>query len=207
MSTDTKNPSDTTKVGQMEEIVEQVRNLEASPLYDYRVENDYLPVIGEGDLNARIMFIGEAPGKREAQTGQPFVGRAGRQLDAMLASIGLDRQDVYITNVLKDHPPGNRDPYVDEIDVYTPFLLHQIEVIKPDVVATLGRFAMRFMVEHYELPQPGRTIGELHGEVLEAEASYGKVYVVPLYHPAAVFYNRDLEETVEEDFRVLKRFV
>jgi len=108
---------------------------------------------------------------------------------------------------VKDRPPGNRDPRAEEIEVYAPFLLRQIEIIQPAVIATLGRFAMDFILERYDLPQQGRRIGDLHGEILEAEASYGEVTLVPLYHPAAAFYNQALEDTIEEDFEVLRRFV
>ena len=196
-----------TKAARLEQIADEIRGLKESPLYDYRNENDYLPVIGEGDPDADVMFIGEAPGREEAKSGRPFVGNAGRVLDKLLESIGVDRQDVYITNVVKDRPPGNRDPRVGEIELYAPFLRRQIEIIEPVVIATLGRFAMQFVLEEYDLRQQGQKIGDLHGRVLEAEAPHGTVNIVPLYHPAATFYNRELEDTMREDFRVLKRFV
>lgn len=196
-----------TKAARLEEIANEIQSLEESPLYDYRKENDYLPVIGEGDPDADIMFVGEAPGREEAESGRPFVGNAGRVLDELLESIGVDRQDVYITNVVKDRPPGNRDPRAVEIELYAPFLRRQIEIIEPEVIATLGRFAMEFVLEDYDLPQQGQRIGDLHGQVLEAEAPHGMVNIVPLYHPAAAFYNRALEDTMREDFRVLERFV
>jgi uracil-DNA glycosylase family 4 len=195
------------KAAQLEALAEEIRNLRESPLYDYRRENNYHPVIGEGDPDADIMFIGEAPGREEAETGRPFVGNAGRVLDSLLESIGISREDVYITNVVKDRPPGNRNPRVQEIEVYVPFLLRQIEIIQPDVIATLGRFATDFILEQYGFPQQGQKIGDLHGKVLRGEAVYGEVTVVPLYHPAAAFYNPDLEDTMEEDFRALKRLV
>lgn len=192
------------KEAKLERIEEEVRALEQSPLYEYRVENGYQPVIGEGDPDAEIMFIGEAPGAREAETGRPFVGRAGQVLDDLLRSIGVDREDVYITNVVKDRPPDNRDPHVGEITLYSPFLLRQIQIIRPVVIATLGRFAVGFLLEKYDHPRQGETIGDLHGEVLEVDASYGELRIVPLYHPAAAFYNRQLEETMTEDVQVLK---
>lgn len=191
----------------LSEIARRVRDLSDSPLYDYRQENDYQPVIGEGDPDAEILFVGEAPGAREAETGRPFVGSAGKVLDRLLSSVGLDREDVYITNVVKDRPPDNRDPTAEEIELYAPFLRQQMEIIRPRVIATLGRFAMRFFLREFDLAQRGQTIGDLHGQVLEAEASYGPVALVPLYHPAATFYNRDLEDVLEEDFRMLTRFV
>jgi DNA polymerase len=195
------------KAKQLKSIAEEIRNLEESPLYEVRRENDYLPVPGEGDPDADIMFIGEAPGAQEAKSGRPFVGRAGRVLDGLLASIGLERKDVYITNVVKDRPPGNRDPHRREIDLYGPFLLRQIEIIEPQVIATLGRFAMDFLLQEYDLPQRGQRIGDLHGQVLELEGSHGEMKLVPFYHPAAMFYNQDLEDVMVEDFQVLKRVV
>jgi DNA polymerase len=135
------------------------------------------------------------------------VGAAGRVLYDFLASVGLDRGDVYITEVVKDGPPGNRNPRAEEIDVYAPFLLRQIAITRPDVVVTLGRCAMSFILEQYGLPQQGQKIGDLQGEVLEAETSCGEVTVVPLYHPAAALYNQDFDDTIEEDFQILKQFV
>jgi uracil-DNA glycosylase len=196
-----------TKAAQLIELAKRIRALEASPLYDYRQEKGYEPVFGEGNPDAKVMFIGEAPGAQEAKAGRPFVGSAGQVLDSLLASIGIEREDVYITNVVKDRPPGNRDPRVGEIELYAPFLLRQIEIIRPSVIATLGRFAMDFVLEQYNHPRQGQKIGELHGEVLQAETSYGEVTIVPLYHPAAAFYNQNLQAVIEKDFQVLKQFV
>lgn len=195
------------KKEELEEIAKQIRNLKESPLYDYRKEQGYSPVVGEGDAEATIMLIGEAPGAQEAKTGRPFVGNAGRILDQLLESIDTVREKVYITNVVKDRPPGNRDPHVGEIELYGPFLLQQIEIIQPRVIATLGRFATNFILEHFDLPQQDQSIGDLHGRVLRTQASYGEVAIVPLYHPAAAFYNPDLKETMREDFRILKQWV
>jgi uracil-DNA glycosylase family 4 len=198
-------PADRQK--QLEKIAQQVLDLKESPLYQYRKDNNYHPVLGEGDPHARIVFIGEAPGKQEAKTGRPFVGAAGRILDQLIESIGLQRQQVYITNIVKDRPPDNRDPHTDEIELYAPFLLRQINIIKPPVIATLGRFSMDFILEHFDMDQRGQRIGRLHGQVLKASASYGQISVVPLYHPAAALYNNQLRDTIEADFQVLKQFV
>jgi uracil-DNA glycosylase len=115
------------RLNRLDAIENMIRDLEESPLYDHREKNGYLPVIGEGDADARIMFVGEAPGKQEAETGLPFVGNAGRVLDRLLDSIDIAREDVYITNLVKDRPPGNRDPRPDEVDLYAPFLIQQID--------------------------------------------------------------------------------
>jgi len=122
-----QNEQITDKEKQLKELSKRIKNLEISPLYSFRVENNYLPVFGEGNINADIMFIGEAPGKQEAQSGHPFVGRAGKLLDELLDSIGLTREEVYITNIVKDRPPRNRAPRISEINIYKPFLIEQIE--------------------------------------------------------------------------------
>ncbi len=194
------------RIAELEKIAEEVHNLQESPLYDYRTENNYSMVFGEGDVEARIIFIGEAPGKKEAESGRPFVGAAGRMLDELLASIGLERQSVYITNVVKDRPPENRDPRPEEIELYRPFLLRQIEIIQPRVIATLGRFAMDFILDQFDLPEKGQKIGDLHGKRLEAQLPYGQIAVVPLYHPAVALYNRSRKEVLREDFQILGQF-
>ncbi|MDP3004276.1 MAG: uracil-DNA glycosylase, partial [Candidatus Azambacteria bacterium] len=126
---------------QLKKIKYEIVNAKNSPLYNFRIKNKFLPVIGEGNHYAKIMFIGEAPGKNEALTGRPFCGAAGRILDELLQSIGLNRKEVYVTNIVKDRPPFNRDPEPQEIEFYAPFLDRQIEIIKPEVIATLGRFS------------------------------------------------------------------
>ncbi len=196
-----------TKPQQMDAIQQEIEALTASPLYDYRLENGYQPVIGEGSPDAAVMFIGEAPGKKEAKTGRPFVGASGSVLDELLESIGLIREQVYITNVVKDRPPDNRDPKEDEIELYAPFLRRQIEIIQPKVIATLGRFAMQFILKTFDRPEQDWKISSLHGEPLTAEANYGEVIILPLYHPAVVLYRRDQRDTLEEDFRVLRKYL
>ena len=198
-------PERSHKQAQMDRVAAEVAQLTESPLYEYRVREGYKPVIGTGDLNAQIMFVGEAPGKQEATSGEPFVGAAGRILDELFASIGLSRNDIYITNVVKDRPPDNRDPSAPEIALYAPFLARQIEIIRPRVIATLGRFAMNFMLDYFGLDEAGATIGDLHGKPISAGAPYGPVTLVPLYHPASTFYRRELRAVLEEDFQVLKQ--
>jgi uracil-DNA glycosylase len=195
------------KRAKLQEIAEEIRHLAESPLYEYRQANDYAPVVGEGDPNARIMFIGEAPGKEEAETGRPFVGAAGRILDELLQSIGVTREQVYITNVLKDRPPGNRDPRADEIDVYSPFLLRQVSILKPEVIVTLGRFAMNFVLDQFGGQVSDRRITQIHGQPLDIEAPHGRVVLLPMFHPAATFYGGGRREALEEDFQTLKEYL
>jgi DNA polymerase len=163
-------------------------------------------VIGEGNPDADILFVGEAPGEKEAESGRPFVGASGKILDELLDSINLDRDEVYITNVVKDRPPENRDPRGEEIDLYAPFLRRQIELIKPQVIATLGRFAMEFMLDYFDVPQHGQRISDLHGQPIGVQTDYGEVTLIPLFHPAVALYSRNRRGTLEEDFQVLQRY-
>jgi len=135
----------------LKKIKDEIINLKNSPLCLERIKNKVFPVIGEGDHGAKIMFIGEAPGKNEAETGRPFCGRSGKLLDEFLASINIPRESVYITNIVKDRPPKNRDPLPEEIEIYAPFLDRQIEIIKPKIIATLGRFSMQYIMNRYGL--------------------------------------------------------
>ena len=185
---------------ELRKIKDEVLALSASPLYQYRVENKYFPVIGEGSHEASIMFVGEAPGENEAKTGRPFCGRAGKVLDMLLESIGVERKDVYVTNIVKDRPPGNRDPFPEEISIYAPFLDRQIDIIKPKVVATLGRFSMVYVMNRYGLEFELDSISKLHGKSFQTS----NFKLVPLYHPAAAIYNQHLLDTLKEDFKVLK---
>lgn len=189
------------------EIRDEVLNLTQSPLYEYRVKNNYFPVIGYGDLDAKIMFIGEAPGENEAKSGKPFVGKSGKLLDEMLGTIGITRESVYITNIVKDRPPDNRDPSKDEITLYAPFLDRQIESLQPQVIATLGRFSMEFVLIKFNAPEKTQKISVLHGKVIKVQAPYGEIAVVPLFHPATALYKADQRSTLFEDFQILKQFL
>lgn len=187
-------------------IKDEVLALKSSPLYAERVKNGVLPVIGDGSHHAQIMFVGEAPGKNEAQTGRPFVGAAGKILTELLASVGIERSDVYITNIVKDRPPFNRDPLPEEILVYGPFLDRQIDIIQPKVIATLGRFSMEYIMRAFGLEAELKPISKLHGSSIEAKASYGSVTIIPLYHPAVAIYNQSSKETLLKDFEILKKY-
>ena len=191
----------------MKQIRDEVLNLKDSPLYQERVQNKYYPVIGQGDHGATIMFVGEAPGKNEAMTSVPFCGTAGKILDEFLQSIDLPRGSVYITNIVKDRPPGNRDPLPEEIKMYGPFLDRQIDIIQPKVIATLGRFSMAYIMEKFGLLSELDSISRIHGRVFPAQSSYGTVQIVPLYHPAAAIYNPATKEVQKKDFQVVKQFM
>jgi len=190
----------------LRKIKDEVINLKGSPLYKERIKNSVFPVIGEGNHYAKIMFIGEAPGRNEAATGRPFCGAAGKLLDEFLSSAGISRQDVYITNIVKDRPPLNRDPLPDEIRAYGPFLDRQIDIIQPEVVATLGRFSMDYIMRKFGLEADLKSISQMHGKIFEAKTGYGKVKIIPLYHPAVAIYNSTTKDVLTSDFQVLKQY-
>ncbi|HLA43272.1 MAG TPA: uracil-DNA glycosylase, partial [Aggregatilineales bacterium] len=143
----------------------------------------------------------------EAETGRPFYGPSGQVLDEMLDSIGLRRSDVYLTNVLHDRTPGNRDPSPEEIAYYEPFVARQLEIVQPEVIATLGRFAMDYILKKYDLPEKRGKISFLHGKPLKAAETYGEVHILPLYHPAVVLYTASKREVLEKDFEKLKMYI
>ena len=151
-------------------------------------------VFGVGDEHADLMFVGEAPGFHEDKQGYPFVGQAGKLLDNLLAGIGLDRSRVYVANVLKCRPPGNRDPAPDEIEACEGHLFRQIELIRPRVVATLGNFATKLL--------SGKPAGitRVHGAEQEVTLGGSRVLLYPLYHPAAALYTPAMLKVLEEDF-------
>jgi uracil-DNA glycosylase len=188
----------------LKQIKDEVLDLKDSPLYQERLKNKVFPVIGEGDHHAKVMFVGEAPGKNEAATGRPFVGAAGKILDELLASAGIDRKSIYITNIVKDRPPFNRDPLPEEIEIYGPFLDRQISIIKPEAIVTLGRFAMTYIMQKFGLEDQLGPIGKLHGKTFEAKVDYGQVKIIPLYHPAVAVYNSNTKGMLVEDFKILK---
>jgi len=162
-------------------------------------------VMGDGNPDADIVFIGEAPGKNEDEQGLPFVGAAGKFLNEMLAAAGLDRSDVYITNIVKYRPPNNRDPLPEEKQAFWPYLAHQLEVIDPKAIVTLGRHSMEFFL-------PDAKISQIHGHAVKKTVKYhdGKEHtwlIVPLYHPAAALYNGGLRQTLIDDFLKVPEFI
>lgn len=150
-------------------------------------------VFADGSVDAEIVFIGEAPGKKEDETGLPFVGAAGKFLNEMLESVGLKREVVYITNIVKYRPPNNRDPKPEEKKAFWPYLVRQLNVIAPKLVVTLGRHSMEYFL-------PGTKISDMHGEPKQIRLGERKQTILPLYHPAAALYNGSLRQTLLEDF-------
>lgn len=157
-------------------------------------------VMGSGNKNAEIVFIGEAPGKNEDLQGRPFVGAAGKFLDEMLNGIGIKRDDIFITNIVKYRPPNNRDPLPEEKKAFWPFLVRQLQVIRPKIVATLGRHSMEYFL-------PNQRITAVHGQPKRISINAQKLVILPLYHPAAALYNGALRTTLLEDFLVIPNVI
>jgi len=197
----------TTKINKNRRLL-QVKNdlteLPDSPLYLDRVKNRYLVVAGEGNSDADIVFIGEAPGKNEALCGRPFCGPSGKMLDELLTSISLKRSDVYITNIVKDRPPLNRDPDPTEIRFYARFLEEELKVIEPKIVVTLGRFSTLHILNKYQLLEKALAISELHGQRFDISTDFGEVIIMPMFHPAAAIYDRNKKQILIEDMLNLK---
>lgn len=160
--------------------------------YSLPLSNEANLVFGEGDAKAQVMFIGEAPGRNEDKLQRPFVGRAGKLLDELLASVGWPRESVYITNIVKRRPPQNRDPLPEEIEAYKPYLQKQIDIINPKIIATLGRFSMNYFL-------PEAKISRDRGQV----ASVNSRLIFPLYHPAAALRSTTVLGDLKADFRKL----
>lgn len=157
-------------------------------------------VMGDGNIDAEIVLIGEAPGKNEDEIGLPFVGAAGKFLNEMLLSAEIDRKDVFITNIVKYRPPNNRDPLPDEKQAFWPYLVRQLDVIKPQIVVTLGRHSMEYFL-------PEQKISTVHGQPKRISFGKSKIVIVPLYHPAAALYNGGMRSTLIDDFKKLPKII
>lgn len=171
----------------LDEIRAQVENCHACSLCETRTNI----VFGDGDPHARVLIVGEAPGKNEDLQGKPFVGAAGKFLDELLEEAGLKREEVFIANVLKCRPPSNRNPQADEIEACAPFLREQTQSIDPWIIVTMGNFATQFIL------RTGTGITRLRGTVQQA----GRFVVLPVFHPAAAIYDRSKRDVLLEDFR------
>jgi DNA polymerase len=159
------------------------------------------PVVGNGTLNASVMFIGEAPGYHEDMKGIPFVGRAGKVFDELLQSIELKRGEVYVCNILKCRPPDNRNPFDLEIKACTPYLDRQITAIKPKVIGTLGNFATSYILQKFGLKD--EKIGKIHGKTFHIKNLLFESKIIPLYHPAAATYNPNMKSVLLDDFKTI----
>ncbi|HID43308.1 MAG TPA: uracil-DNA glycosylase [Archaeoglobaceae archaeon] len=182
----------------LKEITKEILSCKKCDLW--KTNTNYVP--GEGDASSRIVFVGEAPGREEDIQGRPFVGAAGKLLTQMIEKvIGLERRNVFITNILKCRPPDNRDPLPEEINACTPHLLKQLEAIKPDVIVCLGRHSASYIFRVFGLKFPG--ISRAKGVVKEVDG----VKIIAIYHPAAILYRPQLKEDYERDFRKIASLV
>lgn len=189
--------SENLKQMRMNRILGKIKTCKKCPLCEGRCN----PVLGEGSLNAEVVFIGEAPGRKEDEAGKPFVGSAGQLLDHLLNGIGLNRETVYISNVIKCRPPANRRPTLEEMVACTPFLEEQLEIIKPRIIVAMGNSAISYFSKKFEIKLAG--IWKIHGKTFQIEAPWGKATLLVTFHPAAALYNKALEKILEDDFRKL----
>jgi len=178
------------KKNKLGRVAQEVAECQKCPLYKKATQ----AVPGAGNPDAEVMFIGEGPGYHEDQQGLPFVGAAGKLLDKALDSIKLKREEVFIGNIVKHRPPGNRDPLPAEIKACTPFLARQIEIINPKIIATLGRFAMNYFL-------PSAKISQVHGQARYITWQEKRLVLLPLYHPAAALRRGQVMEDFLKDFK------
>jgi DNA polymerase len=190
------------KTEELRKIKTAVLSCKKCPLYQGRI----CPVIGKGNHQAKIMLVGEAPGFNEDRSGHPFCGAAGKILDELLSSVRIKREQIYITNVLKCRPPGNRDPLPEEIKACASYLERQIEIIRPKVICPLGRHSMKFLLERFGLPDQIEGISKIHGSLFESQKFFPGIKIIPLYHPAVAIYNPKMLNMLKKDFQILERY-
>lgn len=182
----------------MEKIIDLVNNCKKCILHSTRNK----PVIGKGSFHAKIMFIGEAPGRNEDFKGKPFVGKAGKILDDLLNSIGLKKNEIYISNIIKCRPPNNRNPLEIEIKMCSEFLDKQIEIIHPEIIVPLGKIAISYIFKKFGLKF--EKIRIIHGMIFLVKTNFGTLKIIPIYHPAAAIYNINIKNILFADFKIIK---
>lgn len=183
----------------MERIADAVENCKNCSLWKTR----HKAVVGGGSADSTILFVGEAPGYYEDQQGLPFVGKAGKILEELLSSIGLQRDEIYIANILKCRPPQNRNPLKSEIESCTEHLNNQIELIQPNIIVPLGNFATTYIFEKFGFPP--EKISRIHGKIFQINTLFGKTTIIPMYHPAVATYNPNTKNILLEDFKAIKK--
>jgi len=183
------------KKSELEKIEEEAKNCKRCKLYRSRTN----VVFGKGNPESKVLFVGEGPGFNEDKRGIPFCGKAGEVLDLLLSSIQMERDDVYITNVIKCRPPNNRDPEDEEIEKCSYFLTKQLEIINPEIIACLGRYSMREIFKRFSIKESS-TISKIHGNIYEKNG----IFIIPLYHPAVAVYNPDKYRILQKDFEKIK---
>jgi uracil-DNA glycosylase family 4 len=189
------------KQNQIQKITSEINQCEKCELSLSRLNT----VPGEGSVDAKVVLVGEAPGKREDELGRPFVGRAGALLDSILDGVGLERSEIYILNILKCRPPKNRRPKKVEIVNCENYLMGQLVVLKPRIIAPMGNSSLSYFQRKYGLEKA--VIGDIHGRSFDIKTEWGPILLFPLYHPAAAIYNRQLIEVLREDMEHLSNIM
>ncbi len=195
----------TDKTEALYKVKQELKNLKVGELYQLRKKENYKTVMGEGNPNANVMLVGEAPGQTEAKTGRPFVGRGGQLLTRILNSTGIDRKDIYITNIVKDRPPENRKPKKEEIEKYKPILEKEIKIVEPEIIVTLGKTATDFFFENYRGKKVKR-LGDIRGTFSEFKILNSKFKILPTYHPAYGLRNPPSQKIIKSDLAKVKPF-
>ena len=190
-----------TKQSDIEKIKLSVENCQKCDLHKSRTNC----VFGEGSLDTKILIIGEAPGFNEDIKGKPFVGKAGKILENMLESIGFNKTDVYITNILKCRPPKNRNPTKIEVEICTDYLNKQIEIIQPKIILPLGNFASSYILQKFGLEF--NKISDIHGKTFIVQTLFGNIYIIPQYHPAVATYNPNKIKILQNDLEQIKQLI
>jgi uracil-DNA glycosylase len=191
------------------EILEKLRLKIINKLDCSLKDNANNMVFGKGNINAQVMFIGEAPGEKEDLEGIPFCGRSGKELDKLLKYINLTIDDVYITNILKYRPKNNKNPTIKQIKNHTPYLIEQIKLIKPKIIATLGNYSTKFVLSGFKVENMNKIegISKLHGVPKKLKFNDCDFIVIPIYHPAAILYRPQLREDFKNDFENMKKII
>jgi DNA polymerase len=187
-------------IGDLKKISIDILNCKRCSLWKERTN----PVVGEGSVAAKIMFVGEAPGFNEDRTGHPFCGQAGKILDELLSKIGIRREEIYITNILKCRPPKNRNPKEEEIKSCSSYLDRQIEIINPKIICCLGNFATSYIMKKFGLKDKIQGISKIHGQIFSYQSLFNSINIIPLYHPAVATYNPNMKAILKKDFEALK---
>jgi DNA polymerase len=186
----------------LSQIAEKINQCRRCDLW--KTKRNYVP--GEGSCHSKVVFVGEAPGREEDLQGRPFVGNAGKLLTELIdKKLGLRRDEVFITNVLKCRPPENRDPLPEEVRECSPFLFEQLEVLKPEVLVCLGRHSASLIFSLYQLDFPG--ISAVRGKIFEKDTEWGKLRLIAIYHPAAALYKPPLRGILERDFEKIASLI
>ncbi len=189
-------------MNKLEKINSEIEKCEKCKLQETRKN----PVPGQGNPDAKIMFIGEAPGREEDLQGKPFVGKAGKILDTLLNSVNLTRKDIFIANILKCRPPKNRNPKQGEIKACSNYLDKQIGIINPKVIACLGNFSAKYILEKYGLKGKIEGISKIKCKIFKVSTLSGEINIIPLYHPAVAVYDPKKIKDLKKDFQILRKF-